>query len=1135
MKLSRRYMAVLLMAASLTAARAGAGQSSSAAAVSIPQQISFKGAVTAPDGKPATGVLPVTFLIYEEDEGGSPLWIETQDVTLDATGHYTVMLGARTRGGLPAELFASKAARWLGVEPQGLPVQPRVPLVSVPYAFKAGDAETIGGLPPSAFLRADALPRGSIAEAQSSSAISATSPAGSGTANYIPRWTPNGTTLGNSALFQSGTGSAAKIGINTNAPAATLDVAGGVIARGALQLPSKGAASASKGLTSQPLTLQASVFSSSKHAAIAPKFEWQAEPAGNNTASPGATMNLLYGAAGTAVETGLSIAGNGRITFSPGQTFPGTGKGTITGVAAGPGLNGGGASGNITLGLDTTKVPQLNAANNFTGDQTVAGNLTSSASVSGSTLNATSSFNLAGNPFAFGSKSNANSYLGFAGNQSGTGGNNVGTGPSALLMNGTGSGNTANGASALMVNSTGSNNSAFGLSTLSANVTGGSNTAIGNNALAANTTGSGNTAVGANAGPDSSHKNLTNATAIGANATVTASNALVLGSINGVNGATADTSVGIGTSAPAATLDVHGTANFTGPVTFASTQTFPGTGKGTITGVAAGTDLVGGGASGAVTLSLDTTKVPQLNAANTFTGDQTLNGNLSSSASVSGSTVNAATGFNLDGNAFAFGSHSTSNSFLAFAGNATAAGNNNLGIGQTALLNHATGSGNTGAGVATLKLNSSGSNNSALGYLALTNNTTGASNTAVGNNALSENATGSNNTALGVNAGPDPAHQALSNSTAIGANAMVTASNSMVLGSINGMNGATADTLVGIGTTAPAAKLDVHGNANFTGPVTFASGQTFPGTITGVTAGTGLTGGGNSGAVTVNLDTTYSDGRYAQLGANNTFTGRQVINNAVGIGIVPSYPLHVSGTIRSESGFSLGGNAPLQVDAPGIIAGHFVVTPTGRVGIDNPNPATTLDVGGNINASGYIDAGGTLIGQSLNVSGGGLINGGLTTSAGITAGAGVSVGAGLTVGGSVQIAGDTPMSAAPHMSLTGYVPAPLNAGVVVRPIFTIPSKDILITRMTSNGWNPCTNSGAETFTIYTGGQSGVVLTSHYTQTLTGSFPTINDSGALSITVTAGTPLWVISNATPSCPLGSNSPGDIAITLEYVMK
>src|SRR5580658_5093210 len=678
------------------------------------------------------------------------------------------MLGARTRGGLPAELFASKAALWLGIEPQGLPVQPRVPLVSVPYAFKAGDAETIGGLPPSAFLRADAISRNSIAEAQSPSAISATAPAGGGTVNYIPRWTPNGTTLGNSALFQSGTGAAAKIGINTNAPAATLDVAGGVIARGALQLPSKGAASASKGLTSQPLTLQASVFSSTKHAAVSPKFEWQAEPAGNNTAGPGATMNLLYGAIGTPVETGLFIAGNGRITFAPGQTFPGTGKGTITGVAA-------------------------------------------------------------------------------------------------------------------------------------------------------------------------------------------------------------------------------------------------------------GTDLVGGGASGNITIGLDTTKVPQLNAANTFTGDQTVNGNLSSSASVSGSTVNAATAFNLDGNAFAFGSHSTSNSFLAFAGNATAAGNNNLGIGQTALLNHATGSGNTAAGVAALKLNGSGSNNSALGYLALTDNTTGASNTAVGNNALAINTTGSNNTALGVNAGPDPAHQALSNSTAIGADAMVTANNSMVLGSINGVNGATADTLVGIGTTAPAAKLDVHGNANFTGPITFASGQTFPGTITGVTAGTGLTGGGTSGNVPLSLDTTYSDGRYAKLAGNNTFTGVQVINNSVGIGLTPSYPLHVSGTIRSESGLSLGGNAPVAVDSNGTIGGRLVILPNGKVGINNPSPLFGLDVGGSIHASGDLGTGG-----NLSVVGDSLMGGGLSTTGGIAAGGAVSVGGALKVGGALTIQNDTPMNAAPHMYLSGYVQGPLS-------------------------------------------------------------------------------------------------------------
>ena len=52
------------------------------------------------------------------------------------------------------------------------------------------------------------------------------------------------------------------------------------------------------------------------------------------------------------------------------------GAGTITGVTAGADLTGGGTGGNVTLNLDTTKIPQLNAANSFTGNQTVNGHLT---------------------------------------------------------------------------------------------------------------------------------------------------------------------------------------------------------------------------------------------------------------------------------------------------------------------------------------------------------------------------------------------------------------------------------------------------------------------------------------------------------------------------------------------------------------------------------------------------------------------------------------------------------------------------------------------------------------------------------------------------------------------------------------
>jgi hypothetical protein len=44
-------------------------------------------------------------------------------------------------------------------------------------------------------------------------------------------------------------------------------------------------------------------------------------------------------------------------------------------VTAGTNLLGGGTNGNVTLNVDTTKVPQLAASNNFFGNQTVTGNV----------------------------------------------------------------------------------------------------------------------------------------------------------------------------------------------------------------------------------------------------------------------------------------------------------------------------------------------------------------------------------------------------------------------------------------------------------------------------------------------------------------------------------------------------------------------------------------------------------------------------------------------------------------------------------------------------------------------------------------------------------------------------------------
>jgi trimeric autotransporter adhesin len=100
----------------------------------------------------------------------------------------------------------------------------------------------------------------------------------------------------------------------------------------------------------------------------------------------------------------------------------------------------------------------------------------------------------------------------------------------------------------------------------------------------------------------------------------------------------------------------------------------------------------------------------------------------------------------------------------------------------------------------------------------LYNSRSGNNNIAIGNDAGSANTTGSNNIAIGNNA--DFNTGTLTNAIAIGNSALSTASNSMVLGSINGVNGATADTKVGIGVNAPSEKLEIgNGRLRFKGNV----------------------------------------------------------------------------------------------------------------------------------------------------------------------------------------------------------------------------------------------------------------------------------------------------------------------------
>ena len=345
------------------------------ASTAVPALVPFSGVVVAED-KPLSEEASITFLIYKDEAGGEPLFTESQTLALDATGHYKTQLGETLPNGIPLDLFTTGEARWLEVQVAGQAPQPRVLLVSVPYALKAGDASTLGGLPASAYALAGTKTGTSLAGAALTPAISPDVASNvtttGGTSGYLPVFTGPSTVV-DSILFQSATG----IGVG-DVPNSTaiFDVNGKSIWRGLLNISRAGDATTTTGFDSYPILLQGSVYNSATKAAVLPVFQLQVEPTGNDTATPGATFNLLANSTGgTPAETGLFFNTNGTIHFATGQTFPGTGPGTITGVTAGTALTGGGTSGNVTLSLDTTKVPLLAANNAFIGTISAIGGI----------------------------------------------------------------------------------------------------------------------------------------------------------------------------------------------------------------------------------------------------------------------------------------------------------------------------------------------------------------------------------------------------------------------------------------------------------------------------------------------------------------------------------------------------------------------------------------------------------------------------------------------------------------------------------------------------------------------------------------------------------------------------------------
>ena len=401
--------------------------------------------------------------------------------------------------------------------------------------------------------------------------------------------------------------------------------------------------------------------------------------------------------------------------------------------------------------------------------------------------------------------------------------------------------NTGLGAETMYELTTGSNNTSIGAQSLN-NITGSGNSALGKAAGQSLTSGSNNVIIGFNA--DVGSNDLINAISIGANATVGASNKIQLGDSNITNietsGSITAGAITIpntdGSANQVLKTDGSGTLSWTTPST--STPTFL---YGTENVLLDGTTSPNiGSMHRSVGLGYLTLNSVTSGNKNVAIGARSMHDNTTGYMNVgigwNSLNKNTTGGRNIAiGGSEALDANTTGSNNLAIGDRSmtyNVSGQSNVAIGSNSLLNNNSGnyntmvgveagsgirteSGNTGndnvgLGYRALQLNYSGDRNVAIGWDAL-RRTKGSSNIGLGYMAGWYNVDGNNNTFIGKQAGIGAGNATnLSNTTAIGANAIVDASNKIQLGDSNITNIETSGSITAGAITIP----NTDGSAN---------------------------------------------------------------------------------------------------------------------------------------------------------------------------------------------------------------------------------------------------------------------------------------------------------------------------------